>query len=120
LGARRVFGCTSAAIFVNSYVAQIFHSIFVYSAYCYYPYNIVSLLYQQENKRKNEVNDMTKLVFEWTSDNGTKIEMTSYSQALEIVKNFGGRFVSKCIECKDADYVAPNPNTKRYKKRVIA
>ena len=63
---------------------------------------------------------MTKLVFVWTSNNGTKIEMTSYSQALERVKNFGGRFISKCIECKDADYVAPNPNTKRYKNRVIA
>ena len=62
---------------------------------------------------------MTKLVFVWTSNNGTKIEMTSYSQALAKVKNFGGRFTSKCIECKDVDYVSPNPNTKRYKKRVV-
>lgn len=63
---------------------------------------------------------MTKLTFVWTSNNGTSIEMTSYAQALERVKKFGGSFVSKCIEGKDVDYVAPNPDTKRFKNRLVA
>lgn len=63
---------------------------------------------------------MTKLTFVWTSNNGTEIEMTSYTQALERVKKFGGRFISKYVEGKDVDYVAPNPNTKRFKNRVCA
>lgn len=62
---------------------------------------------------------MTKLVFVWTSNNGTEIEMTSYTQALERVKNFGGRFTSKCIEGRDVDYVTPNPRLKSYKKRAV-
>jgi hypothetical protein len=62
---------------------------------------------------------MTKLVFVWTSNSGLEIEMTSYTAALERVKNFGGRFVSKCIEGKDVDYVTPNPRLKSYKKRAV-
>lgn len=63
---------------------------------------------------------MTKVIYLWTSNNGTEIEMTSYTQALERVKKFGGRFISKYIEGKDVDYVAPNPNTKRFANRVCA
>ena len=62
---------------------------------------------------------MTKLNYLWISNNGTEIEMTSYTQALERVKKFGGRFITKYIEGKDVDYVAPNPNTKRFANRVI-
>ena len=63
---------------------------------------------------------MTKITYLWTSNNGTEIEMTSYTQALERVKKFGGRFISKYVEGKDVDYVAPNPNTKRFKNRLVA
>lgn len=62
---------------------------------------------------------MTKLTFVWTSNNGTKIELSSYPKALEKVKKFGGKFVSKYTEGKDVDYVAPNPNTKRFKNRLV-
>lgn len=63
---------------------------------------------------------MTRLTFVYTSNNGTSIEMTSYAQALERVKKFGGSFVSKYIEGKDVDYIAPNPNTKRFAQRLCA
>lgn len=63
---------------------------------------------------------MTKLTFVWTSNNGTSIEMTSYTQALERVKKFGGSFETKYIEGKDVDYVAPNPARKSYAKRLVA
>lgn len=62
---------------------------------------------------------MTKLVFVWTSNLGTEIEMTSYTQALAKVKNFGGRFTSRYVESKDVDYVSPNPKLKSYKKRAV-
>ena len=63
---------------------------------------------------------MTKLSYTWTSNNGTEIEMTSYAKALERVKKFGGSFKVNYIEGKDVDYVAPNPNTKRFAQRLCA
>ena len=62
---------------------------------------------------------MTKLTFLYISNNGTVIELSSYPKALEKVKNFGGKFVSRYTEGKDVDYCAPNPNTKRFKNRLV-
>ena len=59
-------------------------------------------------------------MYVWTSNNGTSLALTSYPIVLEKIKKFGGSFITRYIEGKDIDYVAPNPNRKSYAKRLSA
>ena len=61
---------------------------------------------------------MTKLNYVWTNGNTYRV-FKSYAEVKAQVNNVGGTFTTNYIEGKDVDYVAPNPNTKRFANRVV-
>ncbi len=62
---------------------------------------------------------MTKLTYTWSNKVSSKIFKT-YSEVVKWTKANGGTFKINYIEGKDVDYVAPNPNTKRFAQRLHA
>ena len=62
---------------------------------------------------------MTNLKYVWTNGTDSQI-FTTYPEVVDYKRIHGGSFRAIYIEGKDIDYDAPNPNTKRYAKRLVA
>lgn len=63
---------------------------------------------------------MTKLIYTWTDNRDSFRNFKAYPEVVEYQRVHGGTFKANYIEGKDVDYVAPNPNTKRFANRVVA
>jgi hypothetical protein len=70
------------------------------------------------SNNKREVKNMTKVTYIWTNGNTYRV-FKSHAEVMTQIRDVGGTFTTHYTEGKDVDYCAPNPNTKRFKNRLV-